>query len=139
MELRVCIYNTKNVEKVFPGTCDTFVKAWLSKTERKQKETDTHWRCKTGEASFNWRMLFPVFTETSPTKEPDAYKLNLEIYDRGIFSGNELICSFELDLFLLFQDVKLTQRTMQINQKYYKDYFEEAMKKRYPVVQDPRQ
>jgi len=38
------------------GTSDVYVKAWIDKEDK--KETDTHYRCQTGEASFNYRLLY---------------------------------------------------------------------------------
>ena len=122
-QLRLCVYDTKNVPNVdAEGVSDVFVVAWLD--EKNQKETDTHWRCSTGEASFNWRMLFNINSPNSSGKsEQDAYKLKLAIYDRDILSGNDFICDYELDLRLLMEDCKLTQRVMHLNKKYYEEYF----------------
>jgi hypothetical protein len=40
------------------GECsDVFVRAWIGNNSKNSKETDTHWRCQTGEPSFNYRML----------------------------------------------------------------------------------
>ena len=75
-ELRLTIYDTKNVpNEDIEGTSDVFVKAWLE--EKNKKETETHWRCTTGEASLNYRLLFN-FTSPHPHKPPEeAYKLKL--------------------------------------------------------------
>jgi hypothetical protein len=82
---------------------DVFVKAWIGKSEK--QETDTHWRCGTGEASFNWRMLFEV---DSPARSGNAYVLKIQIYDRDVMSSNDMICEYEMDLNLLFTDCRLT-------------------------------
>jgi len=44
------------------GTSDVFVKAWINENDK--KETDTHWRCTTGDASFNYRLLFDFKSPT---------------------------------------------------------------------------
>jgi len=38
------------------GTSDVFVRAFFD--SKKDKETDTHFRCMDGKASFNYRILF---------------------------------------------------------------------------------
>ena len=57
------------------GTSDVFVKAWINSDK---KETDTHWRCTTGEASFNYRLLFNFLAPNPKVKNiNEAYKLHL--------------------------------------------------------------
>ena len=89
-QLRLSVYNTKNVPCLdTEGTSDVFVMAWLD--EHDKKETDTHWRCTTGEASFNYRVLFNFKSPSRSRVESEAYKLKLQIYDRDVLSGNDLI------------------------------------------------
>ena len=59
-EVRVVIWKTKDVPPMdtLEGMSDLFVKCWTEGCT--PQETDTHWRCKNGKASFNWRMLFDV-------------------------------------------------------------------------------
>lgn len=98
-QLRVAIYDTDNVPmEDVEGTSDVFVRVWLD--ENDQKETDTHWRCSNGCASFNYRLLFD-FKSPSTKPEVDAYKLKLALYDRDIFRSNDFLCKFEIDLRLL--------------------------------------
>lgn len=40
------------------GTSDVFVRAFID--DKSAKTTDTHYRCKTGKPSFNYRLLFDV-------------------------------------------------------------------------------
>jgi len=42
------------------GTSDVFTKVFIENKE--QRETDTHFRCSNGSASFNYRVLFNVKT-----------------------------------------------------------------------------
>jgi hypothetical protein len=69
------------------GTSDVFIKATIDEDEQ---ETDTHWRCTTGKASFNYRILSKVKTPRPPTK--GKCFLRLACYDRDIFKSNDLIC-----------------------------------------------
>lgn len=127
-QLRLSVYNISNVPMCDDeGTSDVFVKAWLD--EAHQKETDTHWRCTTGEASFNYRMLFD-FKSPSPSKaESEAYKLKLQVYDRDILASNDFICGYEIDLRHIVNDCRLTQKAQHLNKKYYKQFFRENYNK----------
>ena len=40
------------------GTSDVFFKCYID--DKDKKMTDTHYRCQSGEASFNYRLLFNV-------------------------------------------------------------------------------
>ena len=75
-QLRLSIYNAQNVPmEDAEGTSDVFVKAWID--EKDKKETDTHWRCSNGSASFNYRLLFDFKSPTYSKSETEAYKLKL--------------------------------------------------------------
>jgi hypothetical protein len=54
------------------GTSDVFIRAFFDSKEC-SKETDTHFRCQNGKASFNYRMLFDL---KHPRKKND-YALNI--------------------------------------------------------------
>ena len=41
------------------GTSDVFIRAFFDSKEQ-TKETDTHFRCSDGKASFNYRLLFNI-------------------------------------------------------------------------------
>ncbi len=59
-EVRVCIFNTKDVPSMdIEGVSDVYCRAFFDSKED-AKETDTHYRCGTGAASFNYRLLFKV-------------------------------------------------------------------------------
>ena len=60
LEVRISILSTRNVPaKDDEGTSDVFIKAIIDDDDQ---ETDTHWRCTTGKASFNYRILSKVKT-----------------------------------------------------------------------------
>ena len=89
--MRVSVYETKNVPmEDIEGTSDVFVKAWINQNDK--KETDTHWRCTTGEASFNYRLIFDFKSPTYTKSEKNSYKLMLQIFDRDVFKSNDFIC-----------------------------------------------
>lgn len=58
-EVRVCIFNTLGVKCAdVEGTSDVYCRVFFDSKDA--KETDTHFRCSNGKASFNYRLLFNV-------------------------------------------------------------------------------
>jgi len=88
------------------GTSDVFIRAWID--ENNKKETDTHWRCQGGDASFNYRLLYDFKSPSYTKADSEAYKLKLQVMDRDVFKANDLICEFTLDLRLLVVDCRST-------------------------------
>lgn len=91
MEIRLCIFDTKDIKMMdAEGTSDVFVKAFFD--NKKALETDTHFRCQTGKASFNYRLKF---NEVFPRKD---YRLTIQTFDRDFFKSNDIIGSAMIDL-----------------------------------------
>ena len=68
--MRLVVWGTKDVvAKDWEGTSDVFIRAFFDTKD--SKETDCHYRCTNGKASFNYRL---VFTVKAPT---DNYNLTL--------------------------------------------------------------
>jgi len=95
------------------GTSDVFIKASFDNDD--VQETDTHWRCQNGKASFNFRILFKM---KIPRKE---YKLTLTAWDRDLLKSNDIICSWHIDLAPMFEDVRLSGKPMTLTQSYWKE------------------
>jgi hypothetical protein len=96
VEVRVICWKTENVRgKGVASITDLYVRFWME--GQRHQETDTHWRCKSGKASWNYRVKFPV---TLPIK-PDKGKLYYQVYDRDILF-NELIAEGSIDLYKWF-------------------------------------
>ena len=56
-EVRLVVYETRNIAMMdVEGTSDVYAKAFFDPSD--SKETDTHYRCTNGKASFNYRLLF---------------------------------------------------------------------------------
>jgi hypothetical protein len=106
------------------GTSDAFFKLFFDSREA-TKETDTHFRCSNGKASFNYRMLFDI---SYPRKKND-YSLQIQGYDRDFFKSNDIIGEGKVDLKQVFEDVILTKRPISLN----KNYFQKILK-----VQNPK-
>jgi hypothetical protein len=52
-----------------------------------------------------------------------SYNLTIQVYDRDILSGNDLIAEYQLDLCLMINDCRITQRMHHLCKKYFDDYF----------------
>ena len=58
-EMRFIVWKTKDIEMMdLEGTSDAYCRVFLNPDE--DHFTDTHWRCQTGKASFNWRNLIKI-------------------------------------------------------------------------------
>ena len=90
-EVRVIIWDTKDVPKMdIEGTSDVFFRGYFGeqdKSNKQVKETDTHYRCSNGAASFNFRLLYDI---KAPLKN-DEYTYSLQCWDRDLFKSNDLI------------------------------------------------
>eukprot|EP01034_Spumella_vulgaris_P027083 gene27083-33756_t len=87
-EVRVVIWKTKNVPPMdsLEGMSDLYVKCWPEGC--KPQETDTHWRCKKGKASFNYRILFDVELGHSTRAMKFPY-FHLQLWDRDLLKWND--------------------------------------------------
>ena len=97
------------------GTSDVYIRGFFD-SRKDALETDTHYRCQTGEASFNYRLLYNI---EHPRKD---YRFTVQAYDRDFFKSNDVIGSIVFDLKVPFHDVDLTKRPLLIGKKYYNDY-----------------
>ena len=83
-EVRLIVWGTKGIENYdVEATSDIYVRCWVNDCE--PKETDTHYRCQDGKASFNWRIKFPISLPT------DNCICNLQVWDRDILDSNDFI------------------------------------------------
>jgi len=58
-QVRLSVYSTQNVPcEDVEGTSDVFIKAYID--DKDKHETDIHYRCQNGAASFNYRLLLDV-------------------------------------------------------------------------------
>jgi hypothetical protein len=123
-EVRLVVYETRNIPMMdVEGTSDVYAKAFFDPSDA--KETDTHYRCTNGKASFNYRLLFNL---THPIKDKNGYRLNLQLFDRDFFKSNDTIGEASIDLGPLMEDVALTKRPLTLNRTYYLSYFKNKTK-----------
>lgn len=96
-ELRLVIWRSENIPNMdSEGVSDLYVVASVNDSEK--KETDTHYRAKNGEASWNWRMKFRLMLD-----ENSKVILNLSVWDRDLLSSNDAIGDACMDLTTLAQ------------------------------------
>lgn len=113
------IYDTLNIKMMdVEGTSDVYCRAFFDSAVE-AKETDTHYRCSNGKASFNYRMLFNL---KHPRKD---YSLTLQLYDRDFFKSNDLIGDATFDIKLPLEDVSLSKRQCGVTKTYYNSYLKD--------------
>jgi hypothetical protein len=101
-------------------TSDIYVMAFIN--GQKKQQTDIHYRCQTGQASFNWRILIPIELPR------DKYDLTIQVFDRDIFSKDDFICGGRLNLFEIINDVNLLDFPLYLNNDYYSSLPKEKRK-----------
>ena len=120
-EVRVVVFDTLGVKCMdVEGTSDVYARVYFDTKDA--KETDTHFRCQNGKASFNYRLLFNL---KHPRK---ACTMTLQLYDRDFFKSNDIIGDATLDLMTAINDAALTKRPLGITRKYYNDCLKDSVK-----------
>jgi Ca2+-dependent lipid-binding protein len=118
--MRVVIWDTKELAAAdWEGVSDAFVRCFFD--TKQAKETDTHYRCGDGKASFNYRLLYDL-------KAPkEDYNFTVQVWDRDFFASNDLIGEVNLDLKHIFNDVIEAGRTFSLSKKYYNSFLKDHM------------
>jgi hypothetical protein len=117
-EVRLVVYDTKDIKMMdVEGTSDVYARAFFD--PKQAKETDTHYRCTNGAASFNYRLLYNV---KYPSRDATAYRMTVQLYDRDFFKSNDMIGEAVLDLKNILEDVAISKRPLSITRKYYEEY-----------------
>ena len=122
LEVRVCVFDTVGVKSAdVEGTSDVYCRLFFD-SAKESKETDCHYRCSNGKASFNYRLLFKA---QHPMKD---YTLTMQLYDRDFFKSNDMIGDAVLDLALPIEVVSLSKRPLGLTKTYYNDYMKDVCK-----------
>ena len=91
VQLRLVIWETEDMRMMdVEDTSDIYVSAFIDQKEK--QSTDTHIRCQTGNASFNWRIVMDIEVPRINNK------LTINAYDKDIFSRDDFISGAVLDL-----------------------------------------
>ena len=91
IEMRLVVWETEEMRMMdVEDTSDIYVTAFVDQDEK--QSTDVHYRCQTGNASFNWRIVMQLDVPRLNNK------LTLHCYDKDIFSKDDFISGAEIDL-----------------------------------------
>jgi len=128
--MRVCIFGTEDIKMMDDeGTSDVFFRCFFD-SKKDALETDTHYRCQTGKASFNYRLNYKI---EFPRKD---YRFTIQSYDRDFFKSNDIIGSNIIDLKGAFEDCDLTKRPLRIDKAYYEKYMKKDGEKGFKFEKD---
>ena len=113
-QVRFIVWETEDMEMMdVEGTSDIYVIGYIDQKE--MQKTDIHFRCQTGIASFNWRMLLPL---KLPVQRP---VLTLQVYDKDIFSADDYMCGATIDLKNIINIPKFLDMPIGLTRDYYHD------------------
>ena len=91
IEMRLVVWETEEMRMMdVEDTSDIYVTAFVDQNDK--QSTDVHFRCQTGNASFNWRIVLQLEVPRLNNK------LTLHCYDKDIFSKDDFISGAEIDL-----------------------------------------
>jgi len=111
LQMRLIIYETYDMENMdVEDTSDIYVTAYINPKEKFQ--TDVHYRCSNGQASFNWRMLMPIELPRN------NYDLTLQVFDSDLFSKDDYICGARLNLAQIINDVNVLDIPLKLSSDY---------------------
>mmetsp|Transcript_3562 Transcript_3562/g.3500 ORF Transcript_3562/g.3500 Transcript_3562/m.3500 type:complete len:161 (+) Transcript_3562:306-788(+) len=122
LEVRVVIFDTTDIAMMdVEGTSDVYCRAYFDQA-KETHETDTHFRCNDGKASFNYRLVFRIWMSEIKTND---YSLTLQAFDRDFFKSNDIIGSTNINLRQAIEDCLLTQKPLGVSKTYYENYMED--------------
>ena len=112
LQMRLIVYETEGMENLdIEDTSDIYVMAFVDAKNKFQ--TDVHYRCSTGQGSFNWRMIIPVEFPR------DKFDLTLQTYDADILSKDDFICGARLNISQILNDVNVLDLPLKFSSDYY--------------------
>eukprot|EP00596_Hydrurales_sp_CCMP1899_P004949 CAMPEP_0119051930 /NCGR_PEP_ID=MMETSP1177-20130426/73383_1 /TAXON_ID=2985 /ORGANISM="Ochromonas sp, Strain CCMP1899" /LENGTH=1845 /DNA_ID=CAMNT_0007031303 /DNA_START=346 /DNA_END=5881 /DNA_ORIENTATION=+ len=92
-EIRVVCWRSLDVP-VDNGVSDLFTTFFME--GGKHQSTDTHWRCKNGKASWNWRIKLAI---ELPIKTRELGRLRIQLFERNITRSNQIIGEATVDIY----------------------------------------
>ena len=118
IEMRLIIWETENMKMMdIEGTSDIYINAYVN--PKIKQSTDVHYRCTDGSASFNWRIVLPLYL-------PDKYNyLIIQVYDKDIFSSDDYICGSQIDI----SNLIIIPKDLDLPIIFNPDYLKECSKK----------
>ncbi|KAJ3448836.1 c2 calcium-dependent membrane targeting [Anaeramoeba flamelloides] len=109
-ELRIIVWNTKDVVFMDKNMSDIFVTCQLN--DGKKQSSDIHWRSKDGKGAFNWRYIFPV---ELPARVP---RIKFQLWDKDILNPNDSIGEANINLKGLFKRAEKRKTSQTIKQQW---------------------
>eukprot|EP00477_Mikrocytos_mackini_P000747 GAHX01000799.1.p1 GENE.GAHX01000799.1~~GAHX01000799.1.p1 ORF type:complete len:1565 (+),score=320.33 GAHX01000799.1:36-4730(+) len=129
-DLRVVVWSTRNVaiKDTITEMTDIFVKGnlilpsneKLSKDEQIHwsQRTDIHYRAESGVGNFNWRFIFKDIQ--LPLNESMIQpRLNLQLWDKDLFSPNDAICETNINLSHLLKSANNSRTCKNYNFEHF--------------------
>jgi len=112
VQIRLVIWETEDMRMMdVEDTSDIYVTAFIDPKEK--QSTDTHFRCQTGNASFNWRIVLDVDVPRVNNK------LFIYAYDKDILSRDDFISGAKIDLKELIDIPKDLDVPISFSKNYY--------------------
>jgi hypothetical protein len=134
-QIRVVIWKSKNVPPMdsLEKMSDLYVKVWPEGC--KPQETDTHWRCKRGKASWNYRLLFDVELGHS-TRLMKFPNLHFQLWDRDLLKWNDCAGEVVINIgehFVFYRTVTVIFLTARCTAIVLGKYLRKAYRKNIPI------
>ena len=122
LELRLVIWETEDMRMMdVEDTSDVYVTAFID--PKKKQSTDVHYRCQSGNASFNWRIVFELEVPSLNNR------LTLHCYDKDIFSKDDYISGAIIDLTDIMKIPKNLDVPISLTKEYAESVSPEEKKK----------
>lgn len=107
-EIRISCWRSLGVPNVDGDASDLYVRFAMAGGQ--PKDTDTHWRCKGGSGSWNWRIKIMM---ELPIKNREEARLTVKMMEKNIFTADTLIGQNTINLYDWFLLAYTTDTTIQ--------------------------
>ena len=123
LECRLIVYETEGMENLdVEDTSDIYIVAFVN--PEKKYSTDIHYRCSSGQGSFNYRLKIPIDTPR------ENYDLYIQAYDNDILATDDFISGSRLNLKNIINDVNTLDLPIKYSSEYFKNLSEDIRTKR---------
>lgn len=95
-EIRIVCWRSREVHYKGYRSLDLFATFFMDGAYDNRQSTDTHWLCRSGAGSWNYRVKIPVELPISTREEG---RLRVQLWNRNIIRSNELIGEASVPLF----------------------------------------
>eukprot|EP01038_Epipyxis_sp_PR26KG_P011587 gene11587-15520_t len=97
-EIRIVCWKSMDVRVVGKRSLDLFAKFYMEGEDGMKHSacTDTHWWCKDGKASWNWRIKLPI---ELPLEMRELGRLQIQLWNQSVITSNEVVGAHTIDLY----------------------------------------